>query len=84
MEKIRAGLNLAGLERTEDYSQGLYDLPKSDVIKLYFSNGSWAAIRPSGTEPKIKLYIGTQGLTPSTAQVTLEEMEKMLLPILES
>ncbi len=35
------------------------DLPKSDVIKLYFDDGSTIAVRPSGTEPKVKFYIGT-------------------------
>ena len=34
------------------------DFPKSDVIKLYFNDESTIAIRPSGTEPKIKFYIG--------------------------
>ena len=34
------------------------NLPKSDVIKLYFEDGSIIAVRPSGTEPKIKFYIG--------------------------
>ncbi|MCR5185341.1 MAG: phospho-sugar mutase [Bacilli bacterium] len=34
------------------------DLPKSNVVKLYFSNGVTIAIRPSGTEPKVKFYIG--------------------------
>ena len=34
------------------------DLPKSDVIKLYFEDGSTIAVRPSGTEAKVKFYIG--------------------------
>lgn len=34
------------------------DLPKSDVIKLFFEDGSTIAVRPSGTEPKVKFYIG--------------------------
>ncbi|MBQ0036814.1 MAG: phospho-sugar mutase, partial [Firmicutes bacterium] len=39
-----------------DYLQGIDNLPKSDVIKYYFENGS-LVIRPSGTEPKLKAYI---------------------------
>ena len=39
-----------------DYLQGIDDLPKSDVIKYYFENGS-LVIRPSGTEPKLKAYV---------------------------
>lgn len=34
------------------------DFPKSDVLKYYLSDGSWLAIRPSGTEPKCKFYYG--------------------------
>ena len=34
------------------------DLPKSNVIKFNLENNSWIAIRPSGTEPKIKFYFG--------------------------
>ena len=42
--------------RTEDYSAGLYGLPKSDVLKFYTESGS-VVIRPSGTEPKLKAYL---------------------------
>ncbi|WP_282708827.1 phospho-sugar mutase [Ligilactobacillus sp. Marseille-Q7487] len=34
-------------------------LPKSNVLKYYLADGTWIAVRPSGTEPKIKFYIGT-------------------------
>ncbi|MCR1900363.1 phospho-sugar mutase [Ligilactobacillus apodemi] len=36
-------------------------LPKSNVLKYILEDGTWIAVRPSGTEPKIKFYIGTQG-----------------------
>ncbi len=39
-----------------DYSEGLDNLPKSDVLKVWLANGSEIVIRPSGTEPKIKIY----------------------------
>lgn len=42
--------------RYEDYLEGLHGLPKSDVIKLWLEDGSTVVIRPSGTEPKIKIY----------------------------
>ena len=53
--------------RVEDYlEQKAYEsgkeerieLPKSNVVKLYFENGNTIAVRPSGTEPKVKFYIG--------------------------
>lgn len=40
-----------------DYKLDNTGLPKSNVLKYYFEDDSWVAIRPSGTEPKIKLYI---------------------------
>ncbi len=42
--------------RYKDYQEGIDGLPKSDVIKLWMEDGSEVVIRPSGTEPKIKVY----------------------------
>lgn len=45
--------------KVDDYSAGnINGLPKADVIKLLLEDGSWVCIRPSGTEPKCKLYFG--------------------------
>lgn len=44
-------------------------LPKSDVIKFIFKNGTTIAVRPSGTEPKVKFYIGVIGTDPEKARV---------------
>ena len=46
-------------------------LPKAIVLKYWLADGSWVAVRPSGTEPKIKFYVGTKG---ATAQVADEEL----------
>ena len=46
------------LERNDHGKISKIDLPKNDVVKLYFEDGSIVAVRPSGTEPKIKFYIG--------------------------
>ena len=39
-----------------DFKDGIRDLPKENVLKYIFEDGSWLAVRPSGTEPKIKVY----------------------------
>ena len=39
-----------------DFKDGIRDLPKENVLKYIFDDGSWMAVRPSGTEPKIKVY----------------------------
>lgn len=45
----------------KDYKNGIDDLPKSDVRKFILEDGTWIAVRPSGTEPKIKFYFGCNG-----------------------
>jgi len=44
------------------------DLPRSNVLKIIFSDGSWYVLRPSGTEPKIKLYLSFHAPTKKEAQ----------------
>jgi len=39
-----------------DYKDGYEDIPASNVLRFFLENGTWFAIRPSGTEPKIKFY----------------------------
>lgn len=50
-----------------DGSKESIDLPSSNVLKYLLADGSWVAIRPSGTEPKIKFYISTVGTTAEEA-----------------
>lgn len=45
----------------KDYKNGIGDFPKSDVLKFILEDGTWIAVRPSGTEPKIKFYFGCNG-----------------------
>lgn len=52
-----------------DYQKGVGDLPKSNVIKIIFENGSSIVARPSGTEPKLKIYFSFKGKS-------IEENEK--------
>ncbi len=53
--------------RTEDYSKGLKGLPASDVLKFFSEKGS-VVIRPSGTEPKLKMYISVTAPDRETAE----------------
>lgn len=76
MKKFREeGLPLE-VEKTLDYSKGVDSLPKSDVLKYFLKDGSWVAVRPSGTEPKIKFYFGVCAKTKEEAQDKVKTLAK--------
>lgn len=50
-------------------------LPKANVVKYALEDGSWIAIRPSGTEPKLKFYIGVKGESQENAQQKISHLE---------
>ena len=52
------------------------DLPKSNVLYYEMENDYWCAVRPSGTEPKIKFYIGVKGTSLQNAEEELNKLEK--------
>lgn len=51
------------------------DLPRSRVIKVILKDGSWFAVRPSGTEPKLKLYFSGTGRTRDIAKARLGNLK---------
>ena len=53
-------------------------LPTSNVLKYILEDGSWIAVRPSGTEPKIKFYTGVKAATQEEAQEKLAKFQKDL------
>ena len=53
-------------------------LPTSNVLKYILEDGSWIAVRPSGTEPKIKFYMGVKAATQEEAQEKLVKFQKDL------
>ncbi len=62
------------IDKILDYKEGLDDLPKSDVLKFILEDDSWIAIRPSGTEPKIKFYFGTKADDMNSVDLKLENL----------
>ncbi|RTE02047.1 phospho-sugar mutase [Paenibacillus whitsoniae] len=63
----------------EDFAQGLYGLPKENVLKFKLEDGSWFCLRPSGTEPKIKFYFAVQGKTEAAATQQLNGIIQYVL-----
>lgn len=62
----------------KDYSLGIDDIPKSNVLKFYFESGSWLAARPSGTEPKIKFYYAINEPDEKTALKSYEDLKAVV------
>ena len=71
------------VEELRDYKEGISDLPKSDVLKFILEDNSWIAIRPSGTEPKIKFYFGCNGGEKIEVDNKLEKLMKEIINIVD-
>ena len=58
-------------------------LPVSDVLYYNLEDGAWLCVRPSGTEPKIKFYMGVRGISVKEAERKVEAMENAVDELLE-
>ena len=59
-------------------------LPRCNVLKIIFSDGSWYVLRPSGTEPKIKLYLSFHAPTGEEAQQKVHLAKSAILQKIDS
>ena len=78
--------DFAGIKVKEaiDFLHGYEDIPASNVLKFRLTDDSWYAVRPSGTEPKIKLYIYTSDKSEAKAVEKLELIKRLVLAKLNS
>ena len=97
MERIRTNLpqELAGMKVLftddisvakrfyNDGSTGDLALQKSNVLRFTLENNSWAAIRPSGTEPKVKIYGGSMGINKKEADENMLKLKNALTQFLQ-
>ncbi|HBG5344828.1 TPA: phospho-sugar mutase [Clostridioides difficile] len=72
------------VDKILDYKDGVDDLPKSDVLKFILEDGSWIAIRPSGTEPKIKFYFGANSDNQEDVEFKLNNLISYILNVVDS
>ena len=82
-EKAKAGTStFSGMKviKVLDYIQGIDHLPSSNVLKFLLEQDCSIVVRPSGTEPKLKIYLSIKGTNTEDA----EKIEKMLLTDLQS
>lgn len=69
---------LDGIDEIIDFSAGVRDLPLENVLKYIWTDGSWMAVRPSGTEPKIKVYYSVVDADKAKAKARLESIRKVM------
>ena len=70
-------------ESNEDGTKPMRDLPKSNVLKYFLADETWLALRPSGTEPVIKAYVGVNKPDIATAHEAAESYQKALAKLLK-
>lgn len=87
------GLGSLKVTAVEDYLMGIrtesngheqpIDLPKSNVIKYIFEDGTWICMRPSGTEPKVKFYFGINSTSLKGSKQKLSSVENEFMKIID-
>jgi phosphoglucomutase len=78
LDRVKSGRRTAQIDYLEDTP-----LPKEDVIKWNFKGDQWIAVRPSGTEPKLKIYIGARGNSEADAQANYRDLEKSMKELMD-
>ena len=77
---------LAGykVSKVIDYKDGYEDIPPQNALKFFLENGSWFAIRPSGTEPKIKFYIYSNQPSREEAVAVNKKLKDEILALIQT
>ncbi|MGI5887918.1 MAG: phospho-sugar mutase [Oscillospiraceae bacterium] len=88
MDYVRSHLpeKVAGykVEKVIDYKDGYEDIPPSNVLRFFLEGDSWFAIRPSGTEPKIKFYFYTKQSSAEKAAQVNAAIKKDIFEMVQS
>ncbi len=71
--------NMKLVNYTDYLKDEVVDTPKSNVLKYRFDDGSWYAVRPSGTEPKLKIYIYSKGDNEEIALEKIKNIEEVTI-----
>ncbi|MBU3217124.1 phospho-sugar mutase [Clostridium estertheticum] len=75
----KLGLEMDLISRTEKSIK----LPKSNVLKFVLEDGSWFVVRPSGTEPKMKIYLSVKGDSLENASKKIIDLRKNVMVIID-
>ncbi len=74
----------AKVVKVVDYIDGYEDIPASNVMRFWLDNGSWFAIRPSGTEPKIKFYFYSRQSSREKAMIVNSQIREEVLGLIDA
>ncbi len=69
-----AAIGEVGVDRIDDLLDGVDELPPGDVLRFWLVDGSRVIVRPSGTEPKLKLYLDVRGDSADAAKGRIEAL----------
>jgi phosphomannomutase len=83
-EKRLSAIGSRSVTRHDDFLEGVGNFPKEDILRYYLDDGTRVIARPSGTEPKVKVYIDTEGTTSAEAQLRLTEVESDINELVSS
>ena len=83
-EKGLSALGSRSVTRLDDFLKGAGDFPTEDILRYYLDDGTRVIARPSGTEPKVKVYIDTEGATSAEAQSRLTGIESDINQLVSS
>ncbi|HSX13679.1 MAG TPA: phospho-sugar mutase, partial [Chlamydiales bacterium] len=85
MRKYRSNppssINALKVTKIEDFTEGLFSLPPSNVIRLWLEDNSKIVIRPSGTEPKVKIYIEVSSKPSNDLENQISQCDEKLKKI---
>ena len=73
-----------GVKKVTDYINGYEDIPASNVLRYDLDDGSWFAMRPSGTEPKIKFYYYSVSDSEAVSKETVAKLVKAVGELVDS
>ncbi|MDD3504908.1 MAG: hypothetical protein PHE63_12620, partial [Eubacteriales bacterium] len=76
--KAEDSANIGKSAADQPTKQETIKIEKTDCVRYTLTDGSWYALRPSGTEPKIKIYIYTRAKTMAEANNKMAELKKII------
>jgi len=76
-----ASLGGRSVARVTDYADGVEGFPPSDILRYDLDGGARVIVRPSGTEPKVKVYIDTVAESPAEAQALVDALAADVRPL---